>query len=69
MKRIEDCWDDTVSYYIQFETTKNKKVSKVIILDATYTVKEVEEIILLNFYQVKKVCFIEEVEECLSLKK
>lgn len=69
MRSIEDCWEDSEVYHIQFKTNKNQKISKMIVLDMHYSIKEVEDIIFLNFNRVKEVIFIEEIGESLSLKK
>lgn len=68
MTRIEDYWEDTKVYYIQFKTIENKKISKTIVMNIEYSLKEVEDIVLLKFHQVKEVILVEEMGESLSLR-
>lgn len=68
LRSFEETWVDGVIYYIEFTSTKGKKISKAIVLGAGYTLEEVEAIIKKNFNYVEAVNHIDIWEDCLSLK-
>lgn len=65
---IEDNWNDTVIYYVEFTTLKDIRIKKAIVLDINYSIEEVINIIKKNFYNIKEITHVDYWEDSLSLK-
>lgn len=65
---IEDNWNDTVIYYVEFTTLKDIRIKKAIVLDINYSIEEVTNIIKKNFYNIKEINHVDYWEDSLSLK-
>ncbi|MDW5523906.1 hypothetical protein R6Z02_09100 [Carnobacterium maltaromaticum] len=65
---IEDNWNDTVIYYVEFTTLKDIRIKKAIVLDINYSIEEVINIIKKNFYNIKEINHVDYWEDSLSLK-
>ena len=69
--KIEDYWDDTTIYYVEFLVlidSLEKKICKTLIFPEILSEDEISNIIRKKFNSVLKIIHLEEVESCLSYK-
>lgn len=66
---IEDYWEDVMIYYVTFESKKNQCFTRCLVFsEEEYEQKNIEEIVLTKFKEVKCVLKMDFLEEGLFFK-